>query len=80
MVQKMNYDHGWGRNAAAILLPVRNIAGCGNVNRMSQKSLTEGDLNFLLRMSAVVTGDCQFVVINTSVQRNETKERKEMKN
>jgi len=33
---------------------------------MSPKLLTEDSLNFLLRMLAAVTGDCQFILINTS--------------
>jgi hypothetical protein len=62
MLQNMNCDHVWGQNAAALLPPARNMAVSGNVNRMSQKSLTDGNLNFLLRMSAVVTRGCHFVL------------------
>jgi hypothetical protein len=62
MLQNMNCDLVWGRNAVALLPPVRNMAVSGNVNRMSEKSQTDGNLNFLLRMSAVVTRDCHFVL------------------
>jgi hypothetical protein len=37
------------------------MAVFGNVNRMSQQSLTDGNLNFLSRMSAVVARDCHFI-------------------
>jgi hypothetical protein len=45
------------------LPPVLIGAGCGNVNRMSEKLVTADSLGFLFRMSAVVTGDYQFIII-----------------